>query len=182
VNERFGSTAASASAFRVPFQIGFQGHFALGPDRTRDRLRAAFGGGRGGRGGGPNQPATGPGTASDFASRIGRGFTNPVTAIISLRDSLHLTDDELAKLQPIAAQLQATIDSVQAAVRKRIDDAGSNADPRALVLSLRPHLVEARQAREHALDAAKKVLTQQQWNSLPDELRSAGRGGPARQP
>ena len=179
VNERFGSTAASASAFRVPFQIGFQGHFALGPDRTRDRLRAAFGGGRGG---GPNQPATGPGTASDFASRIGRGFTNPVTAIISLRDSLHLTDDELAKLQPIAAQLQATIDSVQAAVRKRIDDAGSNADPRALVLSLRPRLVEARQAREHAVDAAKKVLTQQQWNSLPDALRSAGRGGPTRQP
>lgn len=181
VNERFGSTAASASAFRVPFQIGFQGHFALGPDRMRDRLRAAFGG-RGGRGGAPNGPSTGPGTASDFASRMGRGFTNPVTAILSLKDSLHLTDDEVAKLQPIAAQLQAKNDSVEAAIRKRIDDAGSNADPRALVLSLRPRLADARQARERALDAVKKVLTQEQWKSLPDELKSAGRGGPPRQP
>ena len=182
VNERFGSTAASASAFRVPFQIGFQGHFTLGPDRTRDRLRAAFGGGgRGGRSGGPDQPTTGPGTASDFASRMGRGFTNPVTTIIALKDSLHLTDDEVAKLQPIAAQLQAKTDSVQAAIRKRIDDAGSNADPRALVLSLRPRLAEAREAREHALDAVKKVLTQSQWNSLPDDLKSSGRGGPPRQ-
>ena len=182
VNERFGSTAASASAFRVPFQIGFQGHFALGPDRMRDRLRAAFGGGHGARGGGPNGPTTGPGTASDFASRMGRGFTNPVTAIISLKDSLRLTDDEVAKLQPIAAQLQAKNDSVEAAIRKRIDDAGSNADPRALVLSLRPRLADARQAREHALDAVKKVLTQEQWNHLPDELKSVGRGGPPRRP
>ncbi len=181
VNERFGSTATSAAAFRVPFQIGFQGHFALGPDRMRDRLRAAFGGGRGGRGGG-NQPQTGPGTASDFASRMGRGFTNPVAGIISLRDSLHLTPDQVAKLTPIAAALQAKNDSVQAAIRKRIDDAGSNADPRALVLSLRPRLAEARDARQHALDAVKKVLTPAQWNSLPDELRSTGRGGPPRRP
>ena len=181
VNERFGSTAASAAAFRVPFQIGFQGHFALGPDRMRDRLRAAFGGGRGGRGGG-NQPQTGPGTASDFASRMGRGFTNPVAGIISLEDSLHLTADQVAKLTPIAAALEAKNDSVQAAIRKRIDDAGSNADPRALVLSLRPRLAEARDARQHALDAAKKVLTPAQWNSLPDELKSTGRGGPARRP
>src|SRR6185312_1045714 len=181
VNERFGSTAASAAAFRVPFQIGFQGHFALGPDRMRDRLRAAFGGGRGGRGGG-NQPQTGPGTASDFASRMGRGFTNQVAGIISLEDSLHLTADQVAKLTPIAAALEAKNDSVQAAIRKRIDDAGSNADPRALVLSLRPRLAEARDARQYALDAAKKVPTPAQWNSLPDDLKSTGRGGPPRRP
>ena len=180
VNGRFGSTAASASAFRVPFQIGFQGHFALGPDRTRDRLRAAFGGGgRGGRGGGA-QPSSGPGTASDFASRLGRGFTNPVTAIITLKDSLHLTTEQVAQLQPIAAQLDVKNDSVQAAIRKKIDDAGSNADPRALLLSIRPRLTDARQARQKALDAAKKVLTQAQWNSLPDQLKSTGRGGAPR--
>ncbi|MGH7647397.1 MAG: carboxypeptidase regulatory-like domain-containing protein [Gemmatimonadaceae bacterium] len=182
VNERFGSTSASASAFRVPFQIGFQGHFALGPDRTRDRLRAAFGGGgRGGHGGG-NQPNTGPGTATDFASRLGRGFTNPVTAIITLKDSLHLTPEQVAQLTPIAAQLEAKNDSVQAAIRKKVDNAGSNADPRALLLSIRPRLTDARQARAHALDAVKKVLTQAQWNSLPDQLKSTGRGGAPRQP
>ncbi len=180
VNERFGSTAASAAAFRVPFQIGFQGHFALGPDRTRDRLRAAFGGGRGGRAGG-DQQTTGPGSASDFASRLGRGFTNPVTGIITLKDSLHLTPEQVAQLQPIAAQLDAKNDSIQAQIRKKIDDAGSNADPRALLLSIRPRLTDARQAREHALDAVKKILTQTQWNSLPDQLKSTGRGGPPRQ-
>jgi hypothetical protein len=179
VNERFGSTAASAAAFRVPFQIGFQGHFALGPDRTRDRLRAAFGGGRGGRAG--DQQTTGPGSASDFASRLGRGFTNPVTGIITLKDSLHLTPEQVAQLQPIAAQLDAKNDSIQAQIRKKIDDAGSNADPRALLLSIRPRLTDARQAREHALDAVKKILTQAQWNSLPDQLKSTGRGGPPRQ-
>lgn len=184
VNERFGSTAASASAFRVPFQIGFQAHLAIGPDRVRDRLRAAFGGGgRGGRGGGfAGGASTGPGSAADFASRMGRSLGNPITGILALRDSLHLTADQVARLQVIADTLQVRNDSVSAAIQAKINNAGSNADPRALVLSIRPRLTDARNARQKALTAAKAVLTAAQWNALPDALRSnGGPRGPRRQ-
>ena len=174
VNERFGSTAASATAFRIPFQIGFQAHFALGPDRMRDRLRSFFGGGRGGggRGGAPGAPANGPGSASDYAERMGRALPNPITGIIALRDSLHLTDEQVARLRVIADSLQVRNDSVSASIRAKIDNAGSNADPRVLLLGIRPKLLEARDASRHALAAAKGVLTADQWRALPDNLRS----------
>jgi hypothetical protein len=187
VNEQFGSTAASTTAYRVPFQIGLQAHLALGPDRTRDRLRAAFGGGGrngggGGRGGDNGAAATGPGSATDFASRMGSALSDPVAGIIARRDSLHLTDDQVARLKVISDTLQVRNDSVSAAIRARIDNAGSNADPRALVLSIRPRLSEARDAREHALAAAKTVLTAAQWNAVPDSIKAAAARRPPQRP
>src|SRR5205807_3449993 len=51
VNGRFGATAGANGGVIVPFQVALQVHMTVGPDRTRDRLRAAFGGRRGGGGG-----------------------------------------------------------------------------------------------------------------------------------
>ncbi|HKV49855.1 MAG TPA: hypothetical protein VJO52_01535 [Gemmatimonadaceae bacterium] len=180
VNERFGSTAASAAAFRVPFQIGFQGALCVRPGpyarppACRVRRR--------------RWPRRRRPTEHRSRYRVGfsrrgwgAGFSNPVTGIITLEDSLGLTAEQATQLQPIGAQLDAKNDSIQAQIRKKIDDAGSNADPRALLLSIRPRLTDARQAREHALDAVKNILTQAQWNGLPDQLKSTGRGVPPRQ-
>jgi len=68
VNGRFGATVGANGGFTVPFQIGLQAHLTLGPDRTRDRLRAVFGGRRGGPGAASAEGAGPP----DFASRLAR--------------------------------------------------------------------------------------------------------------
>src|SRR5881409_3737334 len=61
VNGRFGPTAGANGGVIVPFQVALQVHVTVGPDRTRDRLRAAFGGRRGGGGGGEGGRGGSPG-------------------------------------------------------------------------------------------------------------------------
>src|SRR5438132_13913075 len=41
VNGRFGASSAGNGGATVPFQIGLQARLTLGPNRTRDRLRAS---------------------------------------------------------------------------------------------------------------------------------------------
>ena len=45
VNERFGATYGSATAYRPPFQIGIQARLTIGPDRVRQALDAMRAGG-----------------------------------------------------------------------------------------------------------------------------------------
>src|SRR5207248_1808387 len=68
VNGRFGATAGANGGVIVPFQVALQVHMTVGPDRTRDRLRAAFGGRRGAGGGGRGGlSGLAGGDAQDFA-------------------------------------------------------------------------------------------------------------------
>lgn len=183
VNERFGSTASS-NGIRIPFQIGFQAHYALGSSPFGNGMRGMFGGGRGGRGaggpGGPGGMANGPGSAADFADRMSRALPNPIASMLAMGDSLQLTNSQTAKLTVLSDSLAAHNARIADDIRSRIQKAGANPDPRALLLTLRPRLIEARQARQQALAAAKAVLTDIQWNKLPDDIKSAGgfRRGP----
>ena len=94
VNERFGAQRSGQGSIVLPFQIGFQARYTLGPDRTRDLVRGAlaqrgagrFGGGAGG---------AGPG---NFASRFDRVLPNPITQILARTDSIALTDSQVVRL------------------------------------------------------------------------------------
>jgi carboxypeptidase family protein len=176
VNGRFGATAGANGGVIVPFQVALQVHMTVGPDRTRDRLRAAFGGRReGGRGGGLGAEG---GPPQDFAARLARILPNPISAILELRDSLALAPDQVAGLQAIADSLDAqnrpVSDSLQAAVQR----AGDRPDPGTLFARLRPKLAEGREHIRRALERARRLLTAEQWAKLPDALKTVGgRGG-----
>jgi len=165
INDRFGNTRGSANAFRAPFQLAIQARFAIGPDAARSRLQAAFG--RGGRGG-----------AGDFFSRIDRLMPNPVKAIIALRDTLGLTNDQIAKLQPLSDSLDAKNSVLSDSVRVLVERAGNGANPRELFTQLSPRLNEIRANNGQALEAAHGVLTPEQWEKVPASVKSP-RGGAA---
>ena len=123
-----GSTVAANNGIEVaPFELGFQAHFTRAcSDPVRNRLRAAFGS----AGAAPPPARWGPGgvLAPDFAARFTRVLPNQVTAILALKDSLWLTDDQLTRLQAIADMLDADrvlSDSVQAQIQR----AGDRPDP-----------------------------------------------------
>ena len=179
VNGRFGATAGANGGVIVPFQVALQVHMTVGPDRTRDRLRAAFGGrrggnGEGGRGGGPGAEGGGP---QDFTARLARILPNPISAILELRDSLGLAPDQVAGLQAIADSLDAqnrpVSDSLQAAVQR----AGERPDPGTLFARLRPKLAEGREHIRRALERTRSLLTADQWAKVPDALKTAGGRG-----
>lgn len=173
VNERFGAQRSGQGSIVLPFQIGFQARYTIGPDRARDIVRGAISQRAAGRFGG----AGGPGGAGNFASRFERVLPNPITQILERKDSLSLSDDQVTRLTTLRDSLDAKNKRVSDEVRSAIEKAGANPDPGALFGALRPKLDEGRENTQKALTEAKKILSSDQWGKLPDRVRSAGHGG-----
>jgi hypothetical protein len=179
VNERFGAQRSGQGSIVLPFQIGFQARYTLGPDRTRDLVRGALaqrGAGRFGGGGGP-------GGAGNFASRFDRVLPNPITQILARKDSVALTDSQVTRLTTLRDSLDARNARISDAVRAEIEKAGANPDPGALFGALRPKLEEGRANTQKAVAEAKAILSVEQWAKLPERIKNAGQqNGPNRRP
>ena len=186
VNERFGATGGTANAIRMPFQIGLQMRFTIGPDRRREALQGLRGQGQrgggarpgaGGPGGGPGGAPGGPGA---FLSRLETLLPNPATGVLALRDSLKLLDDQVSRLRLIEDSLTAKNTAIASFVRTEVEKAGANPDPARLFALIRPKLQEGRTNLQAALKQVQEVLTLVQWALVPEEIKNAGRrfGGP----
>lgn len=169
VNERFGAARGNQTGIRLPFQVGFNIRYTLGPDQTRDRLRAAFGGARG-------APLTGAG----IAAGVGRFFPNVPLQIIEARDSIGLTDADVAKLKVLADSLQTEVDSLTEQARRVVEKEGGNPDPAVLFgVKLRPFFEKGTRLRTAGTEGAKKLLTAEQWTRVPARIKTPqGFGGP----
>lgn len=197
VNGRFGATGGTATAVRTPFQIGIQARITLGPDRARQALDAfrGRGGGGGGFDGGGRGGFGGPGGGRAGAAEGGSGFNaagiiqrirenlpNPALAVLDLKDSLGLTLEQVATLEPLADSIEARREAAALAIQQEVDKAGANPDMQRLMAALRPRLQEIITGTRDALNQVRRVLTPEQWNRVPDNLknftRPGGRQGP----
>ena len=176
VNQRFGAIAGANGGVTVPFQLGIQAHLAIGPDRTRDRLRSAFGGGRGGRGGLLGADSSG----AAFAARFAQILPNPISVMVGVRDTLKLTESQMSALQNIADSLDAQNAAVRDSLQADVQRAGDRPDPGILFARMRPRLQAGRANIRKALERARAVLTPEQWKQLPDALKSPASGGRGR--
>jgi hypothetical protein len=178
VNERFGDTRGTRTAFRAPFQIGIQARWTVGPDRQREALQGLL---RGGRGGGP----TGGGRAGgrgplDARVAVERVAPNPAASILAMRDSLALTNEQVERLTRLRDSLAARNDSLVAVATEQAARAGGGGDPGATFAALRPTLEAAREGYLATLDAVRDVLTPDQWAKVPDEIRNPQQRVPRR--
>ena len=160
VNERFGSNATARSSVRQPFQIGFQAHFQVGPDRQRELLQGFIRGGN--RAGG-----------FDLRQMMSRVAPDPMAPIIERRDSLKLTDEQVAALQRISDSLSAQLDSMAASLQDTVTKlVNGSTDFSQIFPKIQPHLQEARNLYLAALKSAEKVLTPEQWKQLPEFVKN----------
>jgi hypothetical protein len=190
VNERFGAARQTAAAFRVPFQIGFQLRYTLGPDRQRDMIQAlragvgAGGGGGRGVGGGPGggRPggpgglgvrvrgdSAGPGA---FLDRLETLVPNPARQVLEIRLGLRLSDAQVTALDAVADSFAARLVALADSVRQQVERAGANPDPGRLFGMLRPALEAGQEARRDVLAAIERVLTPEQWAQVPQRIKS----------
>ncbi len=171
VNERFGATSVSTNAIRMPFQVGIQLRYTLG----QSGFLGGFGGGfgRGGRGGGfgGGGGAVGAG-AGNFTTRFASLIPNPIQEILGLRIGLRLTDDQETRLKQVSDTVEAENAVLAKALQAEIAKMGANADGPRMLTVIRPKMEEARKHTQAALDAAKAILTPEQWNYLPERLRN----------
>lgn len=189
VNERFGAARNGANGIGVPFQLGINARYTLGPDRMREMLQAM----RGGMGGGP----AGRGQAGAFgAGDAGRGAgpagfaemaanANPVNAVIQMKDSLSLNELQIAKLKPLSDSLAARNTALGSEVRKVMADAGANPDMGALFGRIRPVMEKLQKQNGEAMKEVEKILTSDQWAKVPERIKRGqmpGMGRPGQQP
>jgi hypothetical protein len=168
VNDRFGDNPASRVAIRTPFQIALQARVQVGPDRQRQLLEGTL------RGINGDRAAGGGGRNFDIRTIVNRVAPNPVTTILSLKDSLKLdlTDDQVTRLQAVADSLTAKNDSLIADVEQQLAKGQGGADLAAVFPNIQPRLQQARNNYLATIKSAQAILTPQQWNKLPDDVRN----------
>jgi hypothetical protein len=168
VNGRFGDGRTGAGGarqgFAQPFQVALQVRYTVGPDRQRqmmDAMRAAARGG-GAAGGGAN-----------IGAMLARLAPNPFREVITLRDSLALTPEQVDRLGVERDSLQARYQRLADDAQARIARLGNNVDPQAMVARLREPQEQQRRLAEEALRRLQALLTPDQWTKVPERVKSA---------
>jgi hypothetical protein len=115
-------------------------------------------------------------TGTDFLDRFSALLVNPAEYVLDLVDSLDLTHEQIARLAFLRDSLNVVNDSIGTALQAEIEEAtaGAPQDPRALVEVIRPRMQEAQENLQSGLAVVREVLTEEQWEMLPERVRDLG--------
>ena len=174
VNERFGATAGSATAFRPPFQLGVQLRISIGPDRARQALDAMRAGSRGGQAmvtgvGGFRGPAL---NVTEMISRIEAALPNPAGTALELRDSLRLDSAQISLLTPLRDSLATRNAGRIDSLRRVVGDGNNQAALMQALPAMRPIFEAARADIAQSIVTVRAVLTPEQWALLPESVKT----------
>jgi hypothetical protein len=113
---------------------------------------------------------------------VDRLIPQPIDAIILLKDTLRLSDEQVTRLQAVNDSLKARNAPIRGEVGQALAGAfqqaqqgAGNADPQAIFRRIGPRLNEGRQNVQKALDQAERILTPEQWRRVPAALRNSVR-------
>lgn len=185
VNENFGSrrTAGGFGGFGLsPFQVQLSARVTVGAEQPGGGGRGGLGGGGFGGPGGRGGPG-GPGGQGGFdpALLLERVLPEPISPMILLRDTLGLSDEQVARLQAIADTLEARNDSIREQIRAAFPTGAAGANMGEAFQRVQPQIQEGRRHIQQALTEAEAVMTREQWRRVPAALRNAlgafGAGG-----
>jgi hypothetical protein len=96
---------------------------------------------------------------------------NPVAQIVELRDSLNLTDAQIAQLTIVSDTLVAKSQALGAVIRAAVAKQGTG-NPQAILSAIRPQIVEGRQNLTAAMAKVQTILTPDQWKKVPDRIKN----------
>lgn len=189
-NERFGQVRSRAAASGSPFRVQLSGRLTVGPNPDRDPWGGFIGLGMGAREGAvritEQRPAPVQGTPAgpqklSVQSGPGGGsvldllLPRPLEGILALRDTLGLTAEQVERLEAIRKELEEKNLPIRAEIGAALGGTAGvpPSDPGAVFQKVGPRLNLGRRNVQDALDRARTVLTPQQWEKVPDELRNA---------
>ncbi|MGH7651722.1 MAG: carboxypeptidase-like regulatory domain-containing protein [Gemmatimonadaceae bacterium] len=96
---------------------------------------------------------------------------NPLTEILSLRDTLHLSAVQVVALSDLADSLQKRNTRIYGDIRMLLARSQEAGDPTQMAGSVAMMLEEASKNTFHAIVEAGKILRPEQWTVLPPEIR-----------
>ena len=102
-------------------------------------------------------------------------LVNPAEYVLELADSLDLTHEQIARLDLLRDSLTAVNDSIGQALQVELEAAGAGGgDIRALMEVIRPRMQEVQENLRRGLGVVREVLTEEQWELLPERVRNLG--------
>ncbi len=183
VNETFGQNRIRRATFS-PFQVALTARVNVGRQTQQGAggLGAiAFGGlgggggdrgggGRGGEGGGGGIFRQGGGIDAD--ALLDRVLPEPVSALLLLKDTLHLTPGQVARLQAISDSLKTKNGPIREQIRAAIPQGGANGDFAAVFQRIGPQIQAGAANVQAAMQQVQQALTPEQWRRIPAALRN----------
>ncbi len=127
VNPRFGATDPRLSTIRAPFRVTLNMSVPFGPTFPEQQLARALRPGRNG------VPGPRPDSAALHA-RYARNVANPIRAVLLERDSLLLTAEQVAALEPLERKFKQGADSLWGALAGEFARYDERYDTRAALL------------------------------------------------
>lgn len=97
---------------------------------------------------------------------------NPIAEILAMRDSLHLSAVQIVGLSNIGDTLQLKNSKIYKDIRKLLAKSAELGDPRQMAGTVAMMLEEASGNTSRAVGDAQKLLRSEQWEILPQSIRS----------
>ena len=107
----------------------------------------------------------------EHALKFDATVPNPVSEILALKDTLHLTAVQIVGLTDLADTLQASNTRIYRNIRMLLARSQEAGDATQMAGSVAIMLEEASGNTERAVAGAEKLLRQEQWAILPPEIR-----------
>jgi hypothetical protein len=169
VNEKFGDQRSNQLIITNPFRVQLTARYTIGPDYARQAQLAAQAAARGGRGGN-GTPAD---TMQQYTRMVQRYVPNIFRTILQRADTLklNLTAAQKDLLTVLADSLVHQIDTLGIKVAAKMASMGHNADQGAVQVQLRGIFANAQELGAKSISEAQIVLTKEQWDKLPEQVR-----------
>ncbi len=143
------------------------------------------------RGGGAAAMVRGQGGAGGFAGgRAGAGFNalgtldrmlaNPLPVVLEFADPVGMSDAQIGRIQGISATLDRALNERRADLGRRFDGVPPQ-EQMNLFREIQPQIDRGREEIQGAMAQVREVLSPEQWQQLPPQVRNAGQaqqGGP----
>jgi hypothetical protein len=126
------------------------------------RLRNVAGAGRGGRGGGGGFNAVG---------MIDRMLVSPIPVLLSLKDSLKLTPEQVTQIEAISKTVDEKLTKSRTDLGKRFEGVAPDQQGR-IFQEVQPQLNASRKEVTDALKLIEKILTPDQWKQVPERIKN----------
>ncbi|HEX6309353.1 MAG TPA: TonB-dependent receptor [Longimicrobiales bacterium] len=103
---------------------------------------------------------------------LDRMLANPLPVLLELRDTLQLTQDQVAALERLSGDLQVSLSRRREELGRRFDNVAAGTEQGRIFQEIQPEIERARGEITDALKAAEKVLTADQWKQVPEQIRN----------
>ena len=101
---------------------------------------------------------------------LDRMLANPIPVLLDLKDTLDLSPQQVAQIELISGRLQERLNQRREDLGQKLNTSAT--DQGRIFAELQPAIEVTRREVADALAEVRKLLTEQQWQRVPEQVRN----------